>query len=316
MPERRSRSLLEYLQLFFCGIAMGSVDVIPGVSGGTMAFILGIYEELLDAIKSFDMHLVRLLLRARIREALEHVPWQFLVVLLSGIGLAVVTLAHAISWLLEHEREYLYALFFGLILASIVAIGATVRWSLTTGGMLVIGTAIALIVVNLVPLAMPHDPLTLFLSGMAAIVAMILPGISGSFILLILGQYDHVLRAVKTFDFLTLVAVGLGAVVGIISFARVLSWLLKRYHQATVAALVGFMLGSLWKIWPWKEVVSSRLDHHGRVIPLVERNIGPVFTSGGFWIALVLCLIGFLVVCLVDHLQSRSNPVMRMFWRM
>lgn len=310
-----SRTLLDYVRLFFYGVAMGSVDVIPGVSGGTMAFILGIYEELLDAIKSFDARLVQLLAKRKIREALAHVPWRFLLVLLFGIGTAVLSLAHLISWLLEYQRVSLFAFFFGLILASIVAIGAVVRWSPTAIGMFIIGTALALVVVNLVPLDMPHDALTLFLSGMVAIVAMILPGISGSFILLILGQYDHILNAVKSYDVFTIAIVGVGAVVGIMGFSRVLSWLLKRYHQATIATLVGFMAGSLWKIWPWKVVVESRIDRHGEEIPLIERNILPVFTSGEFLLALGLCLVGFLLVCLIDHLQSRSNPVMRLFWR-
>lgn len=303
----------DYAILFLKGIAMGTADIIPGVSGGTMAFITGIYEDLLDSIKSFDMTLVRLLLRQKIQEAVEYVPWQFLIALFFGIGVAFVGLAHGVDWMLQNERIYLFAFFFGLILASIVAIGGMVRWSAGSVGMLLLGTVVAYVVVGLVPLEMPHDPITLLLSGMIAIMAMILPGISGSFLLLILGQYDYVLQLVKSLDVIGIFPLAVGAVIGLMGFSRVLSWLLKHYHQATVAALIGFMIGSLRKIWPWKEVIETRIDRHGDIIPIVEKNILPMFGSTEFAIAVVLCIIGFLVVSYIDHLQSRSNPVLRLF---
>jgi putative membrane protein len=303
----------DYVILFLKGIAMGTADIIPGVSGGTMAFITGIYEDLLDSIRSFDMTLVRLLLRRKIQEAVEYVPWQFLATLFFGIGVAFVGLAHGVDWMLQNERIYLFAFFFGLILASIVAIGGMVRWSAGSVGMLVLGTVVAYVVVGLVPLEMPHDPLTMLFSGMIAIMAMILPGISGSFLLLILGQYDYVLQLVKSLDVVGIFPLAVGAVIGLMGFSRVLSWLLKRYHQATVAALIGFMIGSLRKIWPWKEVIETRIDRHGDIIPIVEKNILPVFGSTEFAIAVVLCIVGFLVVSYIDHLQSRSNPVLRLF---
>ncbi len=302
----------DYVRLFSNGFAMGSVDVIPGVSGGTMAFILGIYEDLLDGIKSFDITLLKLLSTFKLKEAMDHVPWQFLLSLFIGIGVAVLTLAHAISWMLDNQPVYLFSFFFGLILASILAIGSTIEWSPRAWAMLAVGTAVGLSVVHLVPLDMPHDPLTLFLSGMVAIVAMILPGISGSFLLLILGQYDFVLEAVKELNILAIIPVGVGAVVGLAGFSRVLSWLLKRYHTATIAALVGFIIGSLWKIWPWKHVVRE-VEKHGEMVPIVEHNILPPFASGEFIVALLLCLIGFLVVCIIDHQQSHANPFFRLF---
>lgn len=302
----------DYVRLFSNGFAMGSVDVIPGVSGGTMAFILGIYEDLLDGIKSFDIPLLKLLGQFKFKEAMDHVPWQFLLSLFMGIGVAVLTLAHAISWMLDNQPVYLFSFFFGLILASIVAIGATIQWSPTAWAMLVVGTAVGLAVVHLVPLDMPHDPLTLFLSGMIAIVAMILPGISGSFLLLILGQYDFVLEAVKELNILAIIPVGVGAAVGLMGFARVLSWLLKNHNTATISALVGFIIGSLWKIWPWKEVVLE-IEKHGEMVPIIERNILPPFASGEFVVALLLCLIGFLIVCIIDHQQSHTNPFFRLF---
>lgn len=307
-PENTPKSSL---RLFLTGMAMGTADVIPGVSGGTIAFILGIYEELINAIKSFDVQLVRLLVQRKITEALDHVPWRFLLALFLGIGTAIFSLAHLVSWLLENQPVYLFSTFFGLILASVVAVAATIPWSLREGIAVVGGTIAALIIVNLVPLDMSHDPITLFLSGMVAIMAMILPGISGSFILLILGQYNHVLNAVKELDIVTIAVVGAGAAVGLMGFARILSWLLKRYHEPTIAALVGFMVGSLWKIWPWKVVLETRLDRHGEEVPIVEANVLPAFASTEFLVALALCIVGFFVVCVLDHLQSQSNPVLR-----
>jgi putative membrane protein len=178
--------------------------------------------------------------------------------------------------------------------------------------MLVLGAVVALLIVIQIPLTMPHDPLTLFLSSAIAIVAMILPGISGSFILLILGQYETVINAVRTLDVLTLLPVAAGSIVGLLSFARLLSWLLNRYEQGTIAVLVGFMIGSLWKIWPWKNVLEWRTNSHGEQMPLVETNALPDFGAPPFWVALGLCIVGFLLVSLLDHLQSKDNPVFRL----
>jgi putative membrane protein len=308
--ENHPRTPMQYVRLFLIGGAMGTADPIPGVSGGTMAFILGIYEDLLKAIKSFSLDWLKLLLQFKFKAALDHIPWQFLLPLGAGVGLAFVLLANVISWLLDNAYVPLFAFFFGLILASIIAIGARVRWSLLTGAMLVLGTVVALVIVNLIPLDMPHDPLTLFLSGMIAIVAMILPGISGSFILLILGQYEYVINGVRDMDLLTIVPVALGSVVGLLSFARILSWLLKRYEQPTIAVLVGFMVGSLYKIWPWKNVLQTRIDRHGEVVPLVEENVLPNVASQEFLLALLLCVVGFVLVSMLDHLQSKSNPLL------
>ncbi len=310
--ENHPRTPKDYARLFFTGAAMGTADPIPGVSGGTMAFILGVYEDLLKAIKSINLDLLKLLARFNIKAALDHVPWQFLLTLFLGIGTAFILLANVITYLLDNQRELLFAFFFGLILASILAIGARVRWTVPATGMLVLGAVVALVIVNLIPLSMPHDPLTLFLSGAIAIIAMILPGISGSFILLILGQYEFVMHAVRDVDIMVIVPVMLGSVVGLLVFARLLSWLLSRYHNPTIALLVGFMIGSLYKIWPWKEVLQTRTNSHGVEVPLVETNILPDFASSGFWLAVVLCLVGFVLVSLLDHLQSRANPVFTM----
>ncbi len=305
------RTFKDYFYLFVTGVTMGSADVVPGVSGGTMAFIMGVYQELIDAIKSVDLGLLKLLLRFKLRAAVEHVPWQFLLALLAGIGTAIITLAGVITWLLEHHSTFLYAFFFGLVLASIVAIGTHIVWSGGAVATLVAGTALAYWIVGLVPVQMPHDPLTLFLSGMVGITAMILPGISGSFILLILGQYAFVLNAVKAFDVVTLLPFGAGVVIGITGFARILSWLLHHHHQMTITLLVGFMIGSLRKIWPFKETLETMVDRHGDVVPLVQRNILPDFASAPFWISLGLCVAGFLLIRFLDGLRDERNPFVR-----
>ena len=304
------RTPKDYAYLFATGVTMGAADVVPGVSGGTMAFIMGVYQELIDAIKSFDLEVVKLLLRFRIREASERVPWRFLVALLSGIGVAIVTLAGIITWLLEHHPTFLYAFFFGLVLASIVAIGAHIHWSGGAVATLALGTAVAWWVVGLVPLQMPHDPLTLFLSATVAITAMILPGISGSFILLILGQYAYVLNAIKSLDVVTLLPFGVGIVVGITGFARILSWLLHHYHQLTITLLVGFMIGSLKKIWPFKETLETMVDRHGEVVPILQRNVLPEVGSS-LWISLGLCVAGFVLIRLLDRLKDEANPFVK-----
>ncbi len=305
------RSFKDYLYLFVTGVTMGSADVVPGVSGGTMAFIMGVYQELIDAIKSFDLEVVKLLLRLRWRDAVERVPWRFLLALGSGIGVAIVSLAGVITWLLEHHSTFLYAFFFGLVLASIVAIGAHIEWSGGAVATLIAGTALAYWIVGLVPVQMPHGPLTLFLSGTVGITAMILPGISGSFILLILGQYAFVLNAVKTFDVVTMLPFGVGIVVGITGFARVLSWLLHHRHQMTITLLVGFMIGSLRKIWPFKETLESMVDRHGEVVPILQRNVLPDVASSTFWISLALCVAGFVLIRILDRLGDERNPFVR-----
>ena len=311
--EKKTRTPGEYGYLVFTGAAMGAADVVPGVSGGTMAFILGVYEELIHTIKSFNLKLLRLLFAFRIREALEHVNWKFIIALGGGLGTAVLSLARVLSWLLEHHPVPLYAFFFGLVAASIVAVSAHVRWNPSMAATLIVGSVGAYLIVGLVPIDMPNDPLTLFLSGSVAICAMILPGISGSFILLILGQYEFVINAVKEFDIVALAPALAGMVVGIMVFSRVLSWLLKHYHQVTVTLLVGFMLGSLRRIWPFKDVVATRIDRHGDEVPIEFINVLPDFGSGVFWLSLGLCVLGFLLISGLDHMQSRSNPFMRLW---
>ncbi len=321
MLDRRDHShpktIGHYLRLFFTGFAMGSADIVPGVSGGTMAFILGIYEDLLNAIKSFNPTSLGLLLRAKVGEFFRYVPFTFLIAVGLGILTAILLLSGFLSQTLAdpNGRVLLFAFFFGLVIASIVSVGAQVRWSGLAVLSLVLGTVIAFLIVNAIPASIESTPINLFLSGMVAICAMILPGISGSFILLILGQYDNVLNAVTERDFLTLGIVAAGCVVGIVIFSRVLSWMLRRHYHVTVAALVGFMVGSLWKIWPWKACIVSDLDRHGDVRCLVEQSLLPDLASGQLLAAIGLALVGFVLVSLLDHIQSGKNPLFSLVWR-
>lgn len=313
----RPRTLREYLRLFFTGMAMGAADSVPGVSGGTIAFITGIYETLIDAIKSFNATSIRLALTFKIKAFLDYIPIRFLIALGSGVLIAFFLFANVITGILDNPTGeiLLFAFFFGLVLASVLTIGIQVKWGLVQVAMLILGTVVAFIIVNGVPAEGSHDALTIFLSGMIAICAMILPGISGAFILLILGQYDYVLSQVSARNFEPIIILGIGCAVGIIIFSRVLSWTLKRYYFATVAALVGFMVGSLWKIWPWKTCIEEGLDRHGETRCLIEGNLLPNFASSEFVLALLLMLAGFLLVNFIDHLQTGKNPIFGLFWR-
>lgn len=273
MKEKRN-----YLMLVLKGIGMGAADVIPGVSGGTIAFITGIYEELIGSIRSFDLTALRLLLRLDLRGFWKHVNGNFLVSVLLGIGISIFSLAKLMKYLLENHPIFVWSFFFGLIIASSWLVAREVkRWSIGTVISLVVGVAAAYVITVLNPVQTLTNPSWWFiiLSGAVAICAMILPGISGAFILLLMGMYSFVIGAVSTFQWSVLLLFAVGAVAGIISFSHLLSWLLEKFHGLTVALLTGFMLGSLNKIWPWKETLETYTDSHGVIQPLVERNILP-----------------------------------------
>lgn len=306
----RKRTPGEYLGLVARGFCMGAADVVPGVSGGTMAFILGIYEELIESIREFGQPpFLRALVRLRVREIFTIVNWKFLLSVLGGIGAAVLTLAKLLEWLLENRATMVWSFFFGLVLASVVAVARRVpKWRPSLWLALVLGTVFAFVLVGLVPLQTPDAPWFLFLSGAVAICAMILPGISGAFILVLLGKYEFVLNAVNRRDVLDVLWVGLGAVVGIITFAQVLGWLFNRYHDVTVSVLTGFMLGSLRKVWPWKVDVEFMTDRHGARIPTVQHNVLPDGLTGDVMIAVALAVIGLVVVLVLDWWAARLDP--------
>lgn len=300
--KRPAEGLKHYLYVAFSGLTMGAADVVPGVSGGTMAFIMGVYEELVDALKSLNWRLLLLLVRLRFRDAVAAVPWRFLVVLGAGIATAVLILAGPVGWLLDHHPVPLFAFFLGLVLASIVTVAARLRRSVTATLCLLSGAASSWWLVGMVPMVMPHDAVTLFLSGAAAVTAMILPGISGSFILLVLGQYEFVIDAVRDRDFWAIFPLVKGAICGILPFVRILSWLLHRHYEITIALLIGFMVGSLRRIWPFKEIVRAQ----GETTVLREVNVLPEIDAA-FWLALGLCVVGFLLVLGLNRLAAEKS---------
>ena len=285
---------------------MGASDVVPGVSGGTIAFIFGIYEELINAIRSFDLKGLKLLLSLKIQLFLERISWQFLLSVGLGILAAIFSLSRVLGWLLQNRPVFIWAFFLGLILASIVSIGRRVKtWQPSTWACLTGGITGAYFLAGLVPVCTPDAPWFLFLCGAIAICAMILPGISGSYILVLFGKYQYVLEAVNHRNFFVLALVAAGAGAGIIMFSRLLGWLLKNHHDLMVAMLAGLMLGSLRKVWPWKETIEGFVDIHGKSIPSIQANILPAQWNGEVYAAVSLIAAGFLLMFIVDRISSR-----------
>jgi len=299
---RGGETRFDDLGLFLRGVCMGAADVVPGVSGGTMAFILGIYETLVESIRRVGRPpFWRALAGGRLAEALGLINARFLIALGAGILAAVFSLARVLSWLLRHHPVLLWSFFFGLVLASVVVVSRRIeRWSPALLAALVAGTVGAFWLVGLVPAETPTASWFLFLSGALAITAMILPGISGSFILVLLGKYQYILEAVNARDLGTLAWFVAGIAVGIVSFAQLLGWLFRRHHDLTVAVLTGFMLGSLRKVWPWKVDLLTRVDRHGDIVPVVQNNVLPAGFGGAEAAALGLALLGLAIVFAIE----------------
>ncbi len=299
-------NIKDYIKLGIKGFCMGASDVIPGVSGGTMAFILGIYEELIKAIRSFDAKFIRLLISFRIKEAFEHTKWKFVLPIFIGILTAVFTLARLLAWLLQNKPILIWSFFFGLILASVYTISRDIkRWSLGTFLITVIGAMSTYLLVGMVPAHTPNTYWFLFLSGAIAICAMILPGISGAFILVLLGKYDYVLSAVNNRDFITLFLVAMGAVTGLVTFVRLLNWLFNKYRDLTIAMLMGLMVGSLRKIWPWKQTLEN--VSRDTAASVAQINILPSHINTEVILAFCLSLIGFLIVITLNSLAINKT---------
>lgn len=282
---------------------MGMADVVPGVSGGTIAFISGIYENLINSIKSFDITAVKLLLKFRIKELWQHINGKFLFPVLAGVGLSVFSLAKLMTYLLEHHPISIWSFFVGLIIASALLVSKQItKWSFSTVVAAIIGIAVSWWITIATPAQTPETWWFIMLSGAIAICAMILPGISGAFILLLLGKYQFIMTAIGNFDIPVILIFGLGAVLGITSFSHLLSWLLKNWHDITISVLMGFMLGSLNKVWPWKITFETYADSHGNIHPLIESNVLPdtfeTITKSPAQIgnAVMLCALGFMVI--------------------
>lgn len=300
--------------LYIKGIAMGAADVVPGVSGGTIAFITGIYDELLRSIGSIPAAAV-LLMRGRIREAWRTANANFLLILLGGIFTSVLSLAKLISFLLTDHPIPIWSFFFGLILVSVHLVGKEIqRWGMSRIAALVLGVVFAYVITVAAPMQWSDDGLSLFLAGAIAICAMILPGISGSFILVLLGLYPVVLAAVKNLDIGVLAIFMSGCLVGILSFARLLSWMLDRWRDLTLAFLTGLMIGSLNKVWPWKETLTWRTGSDGERTPLLEQNLSPDgFASltgqdPQLMLAVMMAVSGIVLVLGLEWIAARHKP--------
>jgi putative membrane protein len=268
--------LKKYALTYSKGIAMGAADIVPGVSGGSIALIAGIYQELLDSINSFTVDNLKLLPRLEFKAFYKAVNGSFLLSLLLGIMTSIFSLSTVITYLMNDHPIPLWSFFTGLILVSAFLILKEIkRWNLGVVVAVLIGTAFAWWVTNLPPTTTPNAIWFTFVSGAIAICAMILPGISGSFILLIMGQYEPILQAVNDRNFLKLFVFAAGCAVGILSFSRVVSWLLKKYHAVTIGLLSGFMLGSVNELWPWKIVTAWRTSSNGEQKPFLDENILP-----------------------------------------
>lgn len=300
------KSNRERVGLFLKGILMGACDIIPGVSGGSIALITGIYDDLIDAIHSFDKNVVLDLLSGKIKSAVRRIHWDFLITLGLGILLAIISMASLITYVLTDYKIYTYSFFFGLILASAYVLFKKIdvnRWTLLATG---VGAVLTYFLVGLVPITTPDQYWFLFLCGMIAICAMILPGISGAFLLLMLGKYHYITGLLKNplqnGNYIGLIVFGLGCVIGLISFSRVLKSLLSRYHSVTIAFLTGMMLGSLRKIWPYKQVVASKIVD-GKQVVLQEALIKPWTIQGSLGISLLLIGLGVVVILVIDRLD-------------
>jgi putative membrane protein len=312
---------MQALYIFLKGLAMGAANVIPGVSGGTIAFITGIYERLLNAIKSFNLKAVKLLFSFRFKEFSKHVDLPFLAPVFAGIGFSIFSLAKLLEYLFCNYELLTMAFFFGLIIASIYSVAKTIdKWSGATIGTFVIGTALAVGLGLLDPASANDSTLYLGLCGVVAICSMILPGISGSYVLLIMGNYILIISAIGDFDMKILIPVMLGSVVGLIAFSHLLSFIFKNYKNPTIGMLSGFVTGSLFIIWPWKDTIYQRnlagnfvdkhevqttdLCHDGVVLGY-ERYLPEMNTE--FVYAMGLVLLGIALVILMDRVGSKNT---------
>lgn len=283
---------------------MGLADLIPGVSGGTVAFISGIYEELLYSVKKVSGEVIKLVIKGQFKKAWFAIPFGFLMPLGAGLLTAIVTLSRLLSFLLVTYPEFIWSLFFGLVLSSTWLVAKRVKkWNFSYFASFVITAILAYFVVGAVPVETPSNIFTFFASGVFAIIAMILPGISGSFILLLLGKYGQILEAAKNLDIPILLSVLGGAVVGLSIFSRVLTWLFARYHNISVAILAGFMFGSVRKLWPYKEVIQTRINSHGEIIPLIEKNVMPSGFNATIVLTFILMIVGVGIVIYLDRLK-------------
>jgi len=298
-----NRTLIDYFLIWLKGIAMGAADVVPGVSGGTIAFVSGIYEELIETINKVNLNTLKILKKEGFKSMWQSINGNFLLALLLGIATSILSLAKAVKWLLENKPILVWAFFFGLVLASVIYIARQIKnWNFVTVLVLISGSAIGYYITILPPMSSAYSSsLFFFLAGSLAICAMILPGISGGFILLLLGAYKPALDALEDKDFKTIFLLIGGAIVGLLTFSRLLKWLFDKYRNMTLTVLTGFVIGSLNKVWPWKDVLQSEIIN-GKLKILSEQSVSP-FTYDGdnqLMLATIFMIIGFLIILVLE----------------
>lgn len=291
---------------------MGGADVVPGVSGGTIAFITGIYSELVHSIKAVDFEALKLLFTFRLADFWKKINGNFLVAVLGGLLTSLLSLARLMLYLLEHYPIRVWSLFFGLILIAAPLILRTIkRWNLAAVIVFLVGIVIAYMITVLSPTQSPEGLWFIFISGAIAICAMILPGISGAFILLLIGKYEFIMRALFEVDLPVIIVFAAGCVIGIITFSWLLTWILDNYHDITIALLAGFMLGSLNKVWPWKECLDYRIDSEGVQVCALDKSIlpGQYMTNTGndpmVFQAILFAALGVIMVVAIEKVAER-----------
>jgi len=302
-----NRNFLQYVFITLKGMAMGAADVVPGVSGGTIAFISGIYEELITSINNVNLSLFKTWKKDGFKTAWNQLNGNFLLALFIGIFISLFSLATLVSWLLENEPVLLWSFFFGLVAASVFFVGKEIEnWKAGTIIALIIGAVVAFYITTLPPSGNSDSLPYLFFSGALAVCAMILPGISGAFILVLLGSYKTILDAVHERDITLIAVVGAGAIFGLLSFAKLLKWMFDNYKNITLAILTGFILGSLNKIWPWKRVLETRILGEKEII--IDENVSP-FTFAGdnqLMYAIIAAIIGFSLIFILERTASKK----------
>lgn len=302
-----SNSPREWGLLYIKGLAMGMADLVPGVSGGTIAFITGIYDELIETIAGIKLSLVKQLQDTGFRMTWREANLSFLVVLVAGIFTSVFSLAGVLGWLTENRPVELWAFFFGLVAASVPLVGRQIRHRKPyIGALIVLGVTLAAFVTSLPPFLQSNAPVVFLACGAVAVCAMILPGISGSFILLILGAYTPLLRAFAQFDLLRIAAFVSGALLGILAFSRALKWLLVRHRDSTLALLVGFLIGSLNALWPWKDLVRELYTHHDGRVEWLKTNAWPN-DPNEIWPAVGLTILGVVLATSIGRTMRGSR---------
>lgn len=302
------RSIKDYLTITLKGMAMGAADVVPGVSGGTIAFITGIYQELIGTISGVNYSLVTTWKNEGFKATWQQLNGPFIVSLLLGILISIFSIMRLANYLLENHPVLIWSFFFGLILASVWFVAKQIpKWDIKLVTALIVGAALAFYIVSLPPMVGAPTDWFLFFAGAIAICAMILPGISGAFILVLLGAYKPVTEAAHNFDLKTLGIVAIGAIVGLLSFSRILKWLFDHYSNITLAVLTGFIAGSLNKIWPWKKILETAL-YGDKSVVLREESVLPGNFEGDpqLWPAVLLMLGGFLLILLLERLAIQK----------